>query len=139
MAEYPIAGCFEDPLPGEDIAGYVELRQWTKRLIVLHHFPMGATYEELQRPADMHIMSDYVIGDAVRRAGLFDAAGSPFMVQNVGGEITRAMSMHMTATFAILYGAPRSQPFVADALRCADRDGVLGRRWFGGISRCFCP
>ncbi|MGY8827423.1 MAG: mandelate racemase/muconate lactonizing enzyme family protein [Candidatus Latescibacterota bacterium] len=99
LAEYPIAGCFEDLLPGEDIAGYVELRQRAKRPIVLHHFPMGATYEILQRPADIYMLGHYVIGDAVRRAGLFDAAGSPFMVQNVGGEITRAMSMHMTAAF----------------------------------------
>ena len=27
LEEYPIAGCFEDPLPGEDIEGYIELRK----------------------------------------------------------------------------------------------------------------
>ena len=27
LARYPIAGCFEDPLPGEDLDGYIELRQ----------------------------------------------------------------------------------------------------------------
>ncbi len=99
LAEYPIAGCFEDPLPGEDLAGYAELRQRAKKPIVLHHFPMRATYEVLMRPADIYMLGHYAIGDAVRRAGLFAAAGAPFMLQNVGGEITRAMSMHMTAAF----------------------------------------
>ncbi len=39
------------------------------------------------------------IGVAIRRAGLFAAANVPFMVQNVGGYITRAMSTHMQAAF----------------------------------------
>ena len=45
LEQYPIAGCFEDPLPGEDIEGYIELRKRSRLPIVLHHFPMGATYE----------------------------------------------------------------------------------------------
>ena len=35
----------------------------------------------------------------MRRAGLFAAADTPFMMQNVGGHITRAMTVHMMATF----------------------------------------
>jgi hypothetical protein len=39
------------------------------------------------------------IGDAIRRAGLFAAGDIPFMLQNVGGNITRAMTTHMMAAF----------------------------------------
>ena len=56
LSEYEIAGCFEDPLPGEDLDGYRELKLRSKRPIVLHHFPMGATYEVLGRPADAYML-----------------------------------------------------------------------------------
>jgi hypothetical protein len=39
------------------------------------------------------------IGDAVRKAGLFAASDSPFMLQNTGSDITRAMNVHMMAAF----------------------------------------
>ena len=99
LSKYRIAGCFEDPLPGEDIEGYVELRQRTTLPIVLHHFPMGATYEVLRRPADVYMLGHAKIGDAIRKAGLFSANNSPFMLQNVGGTITRAMTTHMMSAF----------------------------------------
>ena len=99
LEQYPIAGCFEDPLPGEDIDGYIELRKRSRLPIVLHHFPMGATYEVLMKPADAYMLGHSRIGDAIRRAGLFAADNSPFMLQNVGGTITRAMTTHMMAAF----------------------------------------
>ena len=99
LSEYEIAGCFEDPLPGEDLDGYRELKLRSKRPIVLHHFPMGATYEVLSRPADAYMLGHSKIGDAVRRAGLFAASNSPFMLQNTGSDITRAMTVHMMAAF----------------------------------------
>ena len=96
---YEIAGCFEDPLPGEDIDGYIELRLRSRLPIVLHHFPTGATYEVLRRPADAYMLGHAKIGDAVRKAGLFAAGDSPFMLQNTGSDITRAMNAHMMAAF----------------------------------------
>jgi len=99
LAEYPLAGCFEDPLPPGDIEGYIDLRKRAKLPIVLHHFPLGASYEVLMSPADIYMLGHSRIGDAVRRAGLFAAAGKPFMLQNVGGAITRAMTVHMMAAF----------------------------------------
>jgi L-alanine-DL-glutamate epimerase-like enolase superfamily enzyme len=99
LETYPIAGCFEDPLPGEDIQGYIELRQRSRLPIVLHHFPMGATYEVFMNPADIYMLGHARIGDAVRKAGLFGANNKPFMLQNVGGYITRTMTTHMMAAF----------------------------------------
>lgn len=99
LSRYRIAGCFEDLLPGEDIKGSVELRQRSTLPIILHHFPMGASYEVLMKPADAYMLGHAKIGDAIRRAGLFAANNSPFMLQNVGGTITRAMTAHMMSTF----------------------------------------
>ncbi len=99
LARYPIAGCFEDALPAEDIPGYIELRQRSRLPIVLHHTPLGATYEVLMGAADAYMLGHAKIGDAIRRAGLFAAGNIPFMLQNVGGNITRAMTTHMMAAF----------------------------------------
>ena len=99
LSQYEIAGCFEDPLPGEDIDGYIELRRRSGLPIVLHHFPTEATYEVLRRPADAYMLGHSKIGDAVRKAGLFAASDSPFMLQNTGSDITRAMNVHMMAAF----------------------------------------
>ena len=99
LAEYPIAGCFEDALPPGDGEGYIDLRKRSQLPIVLHHFPLGATYEGLMGAADIYRLGVARIGDAQKKAGLFAAAGKPFMLQNVGGAITRAMVCHMMAAF----------------------------------------
>lgn len=99
LAKYPIAGCFEDPLPAEDIPGYIELRKRSRLPIVLHHTPLGATSEVLMGAADVYMLGHAKIGDAIRRAGLFAAGNIPFMLQNVGSNITRAMTTQMMAAF----------------------------------------
>ena len=99
LSQYEIAGCFEDPLPGEDVDGYIELRKRTRLPVVLHHFPTMATYEIFRKPADAYMLGHWKIGVVIRRAGLFAADNSPFMLQNVGGNITRAMTTHMMAAF----------------------------------------
>jgi L-alanine-DL-glutamate epimerase-like enolase superfamily enzyme len=99
LSNYRIAGCFEDPLPGADLDGYIELRQRSRLPIILHHYQTQATYEIYRRPADAYMLGYMKIGEAVRRAGLFAAADAPFMMQNVGGHITRAMTLHMMAAF----------------------------------------
>ena len=56
LAKYPIAGCFEDALPPGDIEGYVDLRKRSRLPIVLHHCPLGATYEVLMGAADIYML-----------------------------------------------------------------------------------
>ena len=99
ISAFPIAGCFEDPLTDKDIEGYAELRKRCRLPIVYHHTPLGATFEILRRAADAYMLGHASIGIAQRRAGLFAAANIPFMLQNVGGNITRAMTTHMHAAF----------------------------------------
>jgi len=122
LARYPVAGCFEDPLPGEDLDGYIELRSRIRVPIVLHHFPSGATYEVFRRPADAYMLGHSKIGDAMRRAGLFGAADMPFMLQNTGGLITRAMILHMMAAFP-----SATFHFVSDTETA--RSDVVEERW----------
>lgn len=99
LQRFEVAGCFEDPLPPGDIQGYIELRKRSRLPVVLHHFPTNATYEVLMKPADAYMLGHPMIGTAINRAGLFAADNSPFMIQNVGGNITRAMTTHMMAAF----------------------------------------
>ncbi len=49
--------------------------------------------------ADAYMLGHSQIGTAMRRAGLFAAGNIPFMLQNVGGTITLAMTTHMMAAF----------------------------------------
>ena len=99
LEQYDVAGCFEDPLPGADIEGYIDLRKRSRLPVVLHHSELGFSYDVLMGPADAYMLGHPMIGDAIRRAGLFAAGNMPFMVQNVGGTITRAMTTHMMAAF----------------------------------------
>ena len=99
LQEYPVAGCFEDPLPGADIQGYIELRKRTRLPVVLHHSEMRFTHDVLMGAADAYMLGHQKIGTAVRSAGLFAAGNMPFMLQNAGGAITRAMTTHMMAAF----------------------------------------
>jgi hypothetical protein len=83
LCEFPIAGCFEDTLWENDIQGYEELRKAVPRPIGLHHFPMGATTEVAHstRPADFYMLGHAKLGYCMEKAGLFAAAGTPFMMQ----------------------------------------------------------
>lgn len=99
LSAHRIVGCFEDPVHELDLPAYIELRKRSRLPIVLHHSPLGATQEVVMRAADAYMLGHARIGDAMRRAGLFAAANIPFMIQNVGGNITRAMTVHMQAAF----------------------------------------
>ena len=99
LAQYRIAGCFEDALPANNVPGYIELRKRSPLPIVLHHSGLGHSYDVLMGAADAYMLGHSKIGDAIRRAGLFAAGNIPFMLQNVGGHMTRAMTTHMMSAF----------------------------------------
>ncbi|HZT32423.1 MAG TPA: mandelate racemase/muconate lactonizing enzyme family protein [Bryobacteraceae bacterium] len=99
LSSYRVVGCFEDPLNENDLPGYVELRKRSRLPIVSHHSPLGATQEVVMRVADVYMLGHARIGSVVQRAGLFAGANIPFMIQNVGGDITRAMTTHMQSAF----------------------------------------
>ena len=99
LQDYPIAGCFEDPIDERDISGSIELRKRIRLPIVRHRAALDCTYEVLMGAGDGYIRGHQLIGVAARQAGLFAAGNIPFMLQNVGTSITRAMTTHMMAAF----------------------------------------
>ena len=106
LAEFPVAGCFEDVVWAQDYRSWQELRSRAKRPLVMHGAPSGPPFHEvMHQPADAYMLGHSKIGDAVRRAGLMAGAGVPFMLQNTGGAITRAMVLHMMCTCARLSAA----------------------------------
>ena len=99
ISQSPIAGAFEDPLNSTDIDSWVDLRRRCRLPILMHGSRMAYTFDALNRAADGYIIGHHKLGVIMRRAGLFAAANVPFMVQWVGGHITRAMTTHMQAAF----------------------------------------
>jgi len=82
------------------MVGYEELRRRANRPIGLHHFPLGVTTEMMQhRMGDFYMLGHGLIGTNAKKAGVFEAAKAPFMMQNTGGSITRAMNAHMSSVF----------------------------------------
>lgn len=99
IARSPIAGSFEDPLETADIEGYIDLRKRIRLPVLIHGSRLEHSGDVLRRAADGYIIGHSKLGMVMQRAGLFAAAGVPFMVQWVGGHITRAMTTHMQAAF----------------------------------------
>lgn len=99
IARYPIAGAFEDPLDTRDVDGYIDLRNRIRLPILIHGSALGHSFDVLRRAADGYIIGHNKLNQVMQRAGLFAAARVPFMIQWVGGQITRAMTTHMQAAF----------------------------------------
>ena len=99
IARSPITGCFEDPLATNDIEGYADLRKRIRVPILMHGSQIEYSFEVMRRAADGYIIGHHKLGLIMQRAGLFDAANLPFMIQWVGGQITRAMTTHMMSAF----------------------------------------
>ena len=96
LAKFPVAGLIEDPVRSFDMQGHIHLRERSPLPIILHHCPLGGR-EAMMGVADGYMLGHSPVGQTLRRAGLFEAANVPFMMQNNGGNITLAMVLHMAA------------------------------------------
>ncbi|MBM80264.1 MAG: hypothetical protein CMJ78_06675 [Planctomycetaceae bacterium] len=99
ISKSPLAGAFEDPMNTKDLDEYALLRKHCRLPILLHHSPLQFTFDVLRQAADGYILGHQKIGVAMRRAGLMEATNAPFMLQNVGGLITRTMTTQMQSAF----------------------------------------
>ena len=83
--------------------GHRRLRRAAQALPAADHLPPHPAGSHLRSAeggrADAYMLGHQKIGAARRRAGLFAAANIPFMLQNVGGNITRSMTAHMQSAF----------------------------------------
>jgi L-alanine-DL-glutamate epimerase-like enolase superfamily enzyme len=120
LAQFPVAGLIEDPLRTFDLEGHVLLRRKCALPIVFHHLPLGGR-EALMGLADGYMLGHSPVGETIKRAGLFEAANVPFMLQNVGGNITLAFVAHMAAAFdrATLHHVTATNLWAEDAVRPA--------------------
>ena len=55
LQAYPVVGCFEDAIWGQDIEQYREVRLAAKRPLVMHGGPFGNTHEVVMRAADVRV------------------------------------------------------------------------------------
>lgn len=119
ISQFPIAGCFEDPLPTADIQGHAELRAKCRLPILYHHTPLGAGHETQLRAVDGFIMGGGSVGALTRQAGLFQKLEIPFSMQCPGGMILRAMAVHLHAAFkaATLHFNTDTETWSADVVK----------------------
>ena len=84
LVHYPIAGAIEDPLRTHDFEGYRTSCEAKCPLpIYFHHLPLGGR-EALMGLADGYMLGHASPGQVIQRAGLFEAANVPFMMQKHG-------------------------------------------------------
>ena len=98
LSRFPVAGLIEDPVRTFDMEGYKLLRQKCALPMIFHHLPLQGR-EALMGLADGYMLGHSAVGQTIRRAGAFEAANVPFMMQNVGASITLAFVVHMAAAF----------------------------------------
>lgn len=98
LEKFPIAGAIEDALRVYDFEGYKVLRQKTRLALYYHHMPLYGR-ESIWGLTDGYMLGHSPVGEVMSRAGLFEAMNVPFMIQNVGGNITRAFVLHMASVF----------------------------------------
>jgi hypothetical protein len=67
---------------------------------------------------DSYMLGHTPVGQVIDRTGLFEALNVPFMMQNVGGNITRAFAAHMSAAM------PRATLHQVTATNLWDEDVV---------------
>jgi L-alanine-DL-glutamate epimerase-like enolase superfamily enzyme len=96
LQKFPVAGALEDTLRVQDYTGYKLLRQKSPFQLIYHHMPLFGQ-EAVLGPTDSYMLGHAPVGQVIERAGLFEALNVPFMMQNVGGNITRAFVAHMSA------------------------------------------
>ena len=120
LSQLPVAGLIEDPLRMHDMEGHKLLRQKCPLPIVFHHCPLGGR-EAMMGIADGYMLGHSPVGQTIRRAGLYEAANVPFMMQNNGGNITLAMVVHMAAAFeqATLHHVTLSRLWAEDVVEPA--------------------
>ena len=99
LEKFPVAGRVEDPISSSQPADRDDWRLLREaiRLPILAHAP-GPGYL-VERAADGCLFSRFPVPEAIRAAHIADAAGAPFMLQHVGGNITLAFLAHEASVF----------------------------------------
>ncbi len=95
---HPIVGYIEDPLPWTDIDGWRTLRKKTRIPLIMHMPKLTGVQEILHGVADMYMVGGN-IGDTLMQGFAYGKANMPTIVQQSGGTLMKALTMHMAAVF----------------------------------------
>jgi len=97
LEKFPIAGRFEDPLRGTDREGYRILRGKCRLPLLVHH----AAIEEymIEHLVDGVMGGHSPLGLSMKYEAIAEATSIPFFLQQCGGTINQAFSLHEAAVF----------------------------------------
>ena len=97
LQKFPIAGRFEDPLRGTDRDGYRTLRSKCKLPVLVHH----AAIEDfmVERLVDGVMGGHSPLGLSMKYEAIAQATHTPFFLQQCGGIVNQAFSVHEAAVF----------------------------------------
>ena len=93
---HPIVGYIEDPLPWTDIDGWRKLRQKTRIPLIMHMPQLGGIQEIIHGVADIYMIGGG-IGTTLMQGFAYGKANMPTIVQQSGGTLMKALTMHMAA------------------------------------------
>lgn len=97
LESYPVMGILEDPLDWRDLEGWRLLRTKTFLPVLMHVPQLGGGPEMISGCADLYMIGEHGIGQALRRAFTCAEIGVSTVIQLTGGTLCKALAMHLGA------------------------------------------
>jgi len=97
LEKFPVVGFLEDPFFWHDIEGWRLLRSQTMLPILMHVPQLGGGPEILNGCADLYMIAEHGIPEAIKRAWTCAEANVGCVIQLTGGTLSKAMAMHLGA------------------------------------------
>ena len=95
--EFPrFVGFIEDPLPWQDLDGWVRLRAKTSIPIVMHVPQLGGIQEVIAGAADVYMIGG-AIGKTLQQGFAYGRANVQALIQQSGGVLMKALTLHQAA------------------------------------------
>ncbi len=97
IEQYPVVGILEDPLNWRDLEGWRRLREKTSLPLLMHVPQLGGGPEIMHGCADLYMIAEQGIANAIRRGWAAAEANASCVIQLTGGTLSKAMAMHLGA------------------------------------------
>lgn len=93
----PVVGILEDPLNWRDLEGWRRLRNTVHMPLLMHVPQLGGGPEMLNGCADLYMIAEQGIPEAIKRAWTCAEVNVGCVIQLTGGTLSKAMAMHLGA------------------------------------------
>jgi L-alanine-DL-glutamate epimerase-like enolase superfamily enzyme len=97
LERFPVVGVLEDPMDWRDLEGWRLLRTKTFLPVLMHVPQLGGGPEMLTGCADLYMIGEHGIEQALRRAFTCHELGVSTVIQLTGGTLCKALAMHLGA------------------------------------------